>query len=235
MSHVISPHQTAYIAGRYIGENTRLLFDTIALANEKNIPGMIVTADFEAAFESVSWEYLKEVMSQMNFGPYFQNLIDLLYLNPNNYSRIMINMYLGPKVFLRRGTRQGDPSSGYLFNIAAEVLTGVINQSTKLKGISISASKQIRISQYADDTLLFLDGSSESVKGAMGELSAFGHLSGLKVNTDKTFCLPIGTLKKQQVPTNLNITIVDELNVLGTVISAKISNVAEKILKVKYL
>ena len=79
---------------------------------------MILAADFEAAFESISCEYLRTVMSKMNFGSKFLKLIDFLYLNPNNYSRIMINGHLGPKIFLQRGIRQGDPSSGYLFDIA---------------------------------------------------------------------------------------------------------------------
>ena len=83
----------------------------------------------------------------------------------------MINGHLGQKISLNRGIRQGDPASGYLFNIAVEVLAGIINNSVSLKGIQITPRKEIRISQYADDTILFLDGTTESLKGAMDELS----------------------------------------------------------------
>ena len=166
---IISPCQTAYISGRYMGENTRLLFDTIALTRDKKIDGMIVAADFEAAFESISWEFLRSVMSRLNFGSKFLQMINLLYLNPHNFSRIMLNGHLGPQIRLKRGIRQGDPSSGYLFDIAVEVLAGQINQSTEIKGIHISPEKQIKISQYADDTILLLDGSANSVKNAMDE------------------------------------------------------------------
>ena len=38
------------------------------------------------------------------------------------------------------------------------------------------------ISQYADDTILFLVGSEESIKGSLEELKTFGRHSGLKVN-----------------------------------------------------
>ena len=78
-----------------IGDNTRLLFDTIVLARERKIPGMIFAAYFEAAFESISWNYLRSVMTHMNFGEDFLKMVDLLYLNNQNYSRIMINGHLG--------------------------------------------------------------------------------------------------------------------------------------------
>ena len=143
-------------------------------------------------------------------------MIDLLYLNSDNYARIMINGHLGQNISLNRGIRQGDPSSGYLFNIAVEVLAGLINKSSALKGIDITTRKEIRISQYADDTILFLDGTAESLKGAMNELSKFARMSGLKVNLAKTSCLPIGMLSRNDLPTDLGIQIVDELKVLGT-------------------
>ena len=69
IGHIISPCQTAYISGRYIGENTRLLFDILTFARDKEINGMIAAADFEAAFESVSWEYLKLVMQKIISAP----------------------------------------------------------------------------------------------------------------------------------------------------------------------
>ena len=225
---IISPSQTAYISGRYIGENTRLLYDTLMQAKNEKINGIIAAADFESAFESVSWEYLRYVMEKMNFGPGFLKIIDLLYLNPENFSRIMINGHLGQKISLNRGIRQGDPVSGYLFNIAVEVLAGIVNNSVALKGINITPRKEIRISQYADDTILFLDGTTESLKGAINELSKFANISGLKVNLSKTSCLPIGSLTRNQLPTNIGMQIVDELKVLGITISTNIDNITTR-------
>ena len=225
---IISPCQTACISGRYIRENTRLLFDTLIQTKNEKTKGMIAAADFESAFESVSWEYLKLVMIKINFGSKFIKMIDLLYLNPDNYARIMINGHLGQKISLNRGIRQGDPSSGYLFNIAVEVLAGLINKSSALKGIDITTRKEIRISQYAYDTILFLDGTAESLKGAMNKLSKFARMSGLKVNLAKTSCLPIGMLSRNDLPTDLGIQIVDELKVHGTTVSTNINSITTK-------
>ena len=228
LDKIISPSQTAYISGRYIGENTRLLFDIISLAKHRNSRGAILAADFEAAFESVSWDYLRSTMTSLGFGKNFLKIIDLMYLNPRNYSRIMINGHLGPEVSLQRGIRQGDSSSGYLFDIAVEILAGLINNSQQMNGINISPSKQIRISQYADDTILLLDGSAASIKGALQELIKFADLSGLKINLDKTSCMPIGSSTASQIPSTLNIKVVEELKILGICLSNNTDHLIER-------
>ena len=97
----------------------------------------------------------------------------------------MLNGFLGKKIHLLRGIRQGDPASGYLFNLAVSLLTEQINASNNLTGIQIDDSHEIRISQYADDTILFLDGSTKSIAGSMQELNEFGCRSGLNINFEK--------------------------------------------------
>ena len=69
----------------------------------------------------------------------------------------------------------------------------------------------------------------------MKELSKFADTSGLKANLSKTSCLPIGRLKKRDIPTNLGIRIVDELKVLGTIVSTNIENITIKNIQNKML
>ena len=40
--------------GRYIGENTRLLYDIMQYTEEQHIPGLLLLIDFEKAFDSLS-------------------------------------------------------------------------------------------------------------------------------------------------------------------------------------
>ena len=94
---VVDPCQTAYIKGRYIGVNTRLVFDVISSLSNKKESGVIMSADFEAAFDSLSWDFMSRVLEQYNFGPQFRNMINMLYLNPNNFSRIMLDGHLGER------------------------------------------------------------------------------------------------------------------------------------------
>lgn len=100
---------------------------------------------------------------------------------------------------LKRGCRQGDPISPYLFLLCAEVLGQMVRREDNIKGIKING-KEVKISQYADDTQLFLDGTEESLRNTLNILDKFYNMSGLKINVEKTKAIWIGPLshsKKQ--------------------------------------
>ena len=46
---LISDEQKIFLKGRYIGENIRLLYDTLLYANQHQIPGLLLMVDFEKA------------------------------------------------------------------------------------------------------------------------------------------------------------------------------------------
>ena len=52
--------------------------------------------------------------------------------------------------------------------------------------------KEIKLSQYADDTTLILDGSEESLLESLKIIDYFGNISGLRRNNKKTEALWIG-------------------------------------------
>ena len=78
-----------------------------------------------------------------------------------------------------RGYRQGDPLPPYLFIICAEFLSTVTRKNRKIKGI-FANDEEFKVSQFADDTSIFLDGSSQSLNNTLEELDRFAKISGLK-------------------------------------------------------
>ena len=50
---VVSPDQTGFIANRFIGDNTRLLYDTINHCEMENKEGLIIVLDFAKAFDTI--------------------------------------------------------------------------------------------------------------------------------------------------------------------------------------
>ena len=151
---IISPNQTGYVKGRYIGESIRIITDMMSFTKKKNIPGLAVFLDFEKAFDSIEWCYLKKCLEVFNFGPQLRQWIRVLY---NNISSCVLNNGFATKHFnLSRGVRQGCPLSGILFVIGVEILSNAIKRSREIEGIQIDPNKSINITQYADDTTVFV-------------------------------------------------------------------------------
>lgn len=91
----------------------------------------------------------------------------------------MLNGKLGEKIQLYRGVRQGDPASGFIFNVAMDVLARLVLRSSNIRGVQISPGVEPRISQYADDATLFIDGTASSRQVFLRSCSAFQWLLAL--------------------------------------------------------
>ena len=86
---------------------------------------------------------------------------------------------------LRSGTRQGCPLSPLLFNIVLEVLATAIAQEKEIKGIQIG-KEEMKLSQFADDMIVYMENPKDSTKKQLDLISEFGKTAGYKVNTQKS-------------------------------------------------
>ena len=195
LDKIIHDDQKGFISGRFIGENTRLMYDIIYETEKQNIPGLILLIDFEKAFDTVSWSFIDKVLDVFNFGNSIKRWIKTFYYD--SQSCVIQNGHMSSYFKLGRGCRQGDPLSPYVFLLCAEILGILIRNNKKLTGIKIFA-EEFRISQYADDTSLFLDGRKSLIE-SLRILTLFYELSGLKMNIDKTKVIKIGALAGSQI------------------------------------
>ena len=69
----------------------------------------------------------------------------------------------------------------------------MIRTNNDIRGIIIN-NKEYKISQSADDTQLFLNGSENSLREALDVLQNLYEMSGLKINVEKTKAIWIGSL-----------------------------------------
>ena len=192
LSNLIHEDQTGFLKGRFIGENIRLIYDILHYTEDRDIPGMLLLIDFEKAFDSLSWSFVDETLTLFNFGPSIKKWFHIFYKDAN--SAVTQCGFLSDFFKVERGCRQGDPLSCYIFILCAEILSVKIRQNKKIKGIQINET-EYKLSQFADDTSIILDGSYQSLNETLNLLEQFSLVSGLKVNFDKTKVVWIGKKK----------------------------------------
>ena len=196
LDSLIHEDQKGFISGRCISENIRLIYDVLFETKNQELPGLILSIDFEKAFDTVSWEFIERVLQYFNFGPSLISWIKLF--QTGSESCIIQNGFMSDFLNLKRGCRQGDPVSPYIFILCAEILGKMLRTNENVKGININR-KELLLSQYADDTQIFLDGSEQSLREALSILDRFYAISGLKINVEKTKAIWIGALSNSEI------------------------------------
>ena len=189
---LVSKAQTGFLEGRFIGDSTRLVYDIMQYLDHNNLPGQLMLIDFRKAFDSVSWVFLYKLLKLLKFDKSFCKWITIF--NNDIKASVLQSGFLSHTFNIERGCRQGDPISSYLFLLCAQVLFCMVDNNIYIKGISLN-NINFKMTQFADDTTLFLDGSKDSLVAALNTLEIFGSLSGLKVNTEKTKIIWLGRKK----------------------------------------
>ena len=182
---MISEDQTGFMANRYIGDNIRLIYDLISYLNKENMPGLLLCLDFEKAFDSVDWRFMFKVLHAFGFGPDISQWIFTFHRDIK--SSVAVNGQLAEWFSIQRGCRQGDTKSPYLFILCIEILAIMIRQNKNIIGILLGEI-EYRISQYADDTEIMLEGDKNSSEETVKTLITFGNKSGLFFNTREEQC-----------------------------------------------
>ena len=77
LDKIISDDQKWFISGRYIGENIRTIYDILFETKQQNIPGLMLSIDFQQAYDTVSWKFIEKTLDYFNFGPSIKKWIKL--------------------------------------------------------------------------------------------------------------------------------------------------------------
>ena len=136
---------------------------------------------------------------------------------------------LSNPITIGRGCRQGDPIAPYLFLFGAEVLSLLIKTNPNIIEFAVNG-QEFKLTQFADDTTLILDGTHHSLQSALNTIEIFGIFSGLKMNKEKTKVIWIG--KKRLSKDKLSVTECldwgkSEFNLLGIDFSTDIDAMPE--------
>ena len=190
---IIHSDQNAYVKGRYIGENLVKILSIIELLNDEDIPALLISVDFEKAFDRVEWSFIDKCLSYFNFGECVRTWVKILYTGVQ--SCVMNNGWASERFSITRGVRQGCPLSPYLFTLCVEILAIYVRNNQNIKGINIGGFEH-KFSHFADDTNLTVLFCPDTLSEIINTFDKYQTISGLKVNYDKTEILRIGSIRK---------------------------------------
>ncbi|XP_071727214.1 uncharacterized protein [Rutidosis leptorrhynchoides] len=143
---LIDEVQSAFVKGRFILDGALIANEATDYLKKNKRKSLIFKVDFEKAFDSLSWEFLLEIMERMGFGCKWRKWI-LACLKSASVS-VLVNGSPTHEFNLERGIRQGDPLSPFLFIIVAEGLNILTKKAVNcglFKGVEIGSDKALRV------------------------------------------------------------------------------------------
>lgn len=188
---IIDKDQTGFMKGRNIATNIRKYMEIIEYCDTLQFPAMAMSVDFEKCFDMLEHDAIFNIMKLFNFGDNFINMIRTLFLNFD--SCIQCNGHVSNFFPITRSTFQGSPISSFLFLLCGQFFHDMIKQNDKIKGVSVGEYDCL-ISQFADDTDLFLQFDQETLDEVIKTFSILQNNVGLKVNYDKMTIYRLGSI-----------------------------------------
>ncbi|GJU75640.1 putative RNA-directed DNA polymerase, eukaryota, reverse transcriptase zinc-binding domain protein [Tanacetum coccineum] len=155
---------------------------------------LIFKLDFEKAFESVSWKSLDFILHSLGFGNKWRSWISACLHSSRAFVLVNGNPIL--KFSIKRGLRQGDPLSPFLFILVMEGLhcaLSTVVSSNLIHGINLG-SPDLTISHlfYANDVIITIEWNLGDLDNIIRVLHVFYLASGLKININKSNIYGIG-------------------------------------------
>ena len=193
---LITAAQGTFVKGRHILDGVLVANELIDSRLRSGIPGVLCKVDLEKAYDHVDWNFLDYVLRRMGFGTRWRSWVRTC-ISTVSFS-VLVNG--SPKGFFRskRGIRQGDPLSPFLFLLVMEPLNYMLVRAKELGWISGFKASSLGTSvshlHFADDTLVFLDATEAQVANLRFILVCFELVSGLHANLAKSKLLSVGVV-----------------------------------------
>ncbi|GAA0147841.1 reverse transcriptase [Lithospermum erythrorhizon] len=148
---------------------------------------VILNLDMAKAFDRLSWFFLQKVLAKFGFSEAWIDRV-LACLKNNWFSLILNGKAVG---FFKseKGVRQGDPLSPALFILAEEyLLRGLQKLYTDAPTLAYKCGSSVSVPAlaFADDVLIFSNGSKAALSKIMHFLDHYQTVSGQLVNTEKS-------------------------------------------------
>ncbi|GJX40548.1 RNA-directed DNA polymerase, eukaryota, reverse transcriptase zinc-binding domain protein, partial [Tanacetum coccineum] len=189
LNELVDVNQSAFISGRQISDNILLAQEFLKGYNWEYVTGCCAfKIDIMKAYDNVSWTFLEFYLKEFSFHPVMIHWI-MVCLRTASFS-ICVNGDSHGFFKAKRGLRQGDPISPYLFTLVMEVLNLMIKRhirrDNRFKYHTGCSKLKITSLCFADDLLMFCHGDLLSASILRRGLDEFSLASGLYPSRNKS-------------------------------------------------
>ncbi|GJX63923.1 hypothetical protein Tco_0296823 [Tanacetum coccineum] len=201
IKEVVSENQSAFVPGRRISDNILLTQELMHNYHlKRGSPRCAFKVDIQKAYDTVDWRFLGFILKCFGFHSTMIKWI-MACVTSASFS-ICINGNVHGYFRGKRGLRQGDPLSPYLFTLVMEILTLILQRRVRTSE-SFKYHKhceELRIINvcFADDLFIFAHGDVDSAGVIMASLDEFRKVSGLVPSIPKSmayFCNVLNHVK----------------------------------------
>nr|GEX69325.1 hypothetical protein [Tanacetum cinerariifolium] len=183
------PNQSAFVPGRSISDNILLTQELMHNYHlDRGTPRCAFKVDIQKAYDTVDWNFVRTILHGFGFHPHIISWI-MEYVTTTSYSNC-INGSLHGYFHGKRGLRQGDPLSPYLFTLVMEILTLMLKRKVEESALftydrNCSNLDLINLC-FADDLFIFSYEDVQSVTIIKAALEEFKCASGLVPSLPKS-------------------------------------------------
>lgn len=211
LPRIIAENQSAFVKGRLLMENVLLASELVKDYHKESIsPRCAMKIDISKAFDSVQWSFLLNSLMAMGFPEKFIHWIRLCISTPS--FSVQVNGELAGYFQSTRGLRQGCSLSPYLFVICMNVLSYKIDEAAREKKFGLHPRCQsLALTHlcFADDLMVFVEGSKKSIEGALAVFDEFAVWSGLSISLEKStiYMAGISEVEKSSILRNFPLAV----------------------------
>jgi exonuclease III/uncharacterized protein YlzI (FlbEa/FlbD family) len=240
---IIIPTQTAYIPGRQVADNLRLVEMYRSHCERIEEEAILVSLDAKKAFDSVNHKYMYKTLKAYGFSDEFVQLVQMLYNDLK--ADILVNGFRTAMIKILRSVKQGCSLSCCLFILCIDPLLRKIESNKKIVPIVLE-NENTKISNktgtFADDVFVITADNPGCLSEIFAEYNAFSLRSGIELNVNKTEILRLGTqanlFKKTYYINNTTIESVESVKICGITFSNNKAlsykkNIKDKIIKLE--
>jgi exonuclease III len=191
---VVDDTQTAFIPGRWIGDNVLHHLEEVDYSELQQQPACIVFLDFAKAYDRMSRQWLFTCMQHMGFGPKALAVVKCLLAGTR--ARCLFNGHLTRSFAVDSGVAQGSPLSPLLYVLAAQPMAAKVRQLQQQQVFHSvrqpDGQPAPAIHQHADDTTLHARSAEDAETIVQQAVQPFCRATNAKLNPGKTQVLLLG-------------------------------------------